>query len=121
MLQYLFIYTIHFLKDQITSFDKYHLTIGVSDFDLSLVKESISFLLEGNIDYEFRTTVTKNFHTIDDIENICSAIKGTKKYFIQNFVDSGNIIGDNLMPVNDDTLSKMLLSARKFVQNAQIR
>ena len=103
------------------SLDKYPLTIGCNNINIDDVIKSIDLLLEEKIDYEFRTTVTDNFHTPFDIEKICQKIKGAKKYFLQNFVDSGNIIGENIRPVSKDNLNEMLLCAKKFVKNAQIR
>lgn len=103
------------------SLDKYPLTIGCNNINIDDIIKSIDLLLEEKIDYEFRTTVTDNFHTPSDIEKICQRIKNTKKYFLQNFVDSGNIIGENIRPVKDEILTQMLLCAQKFVKNAQIR
>ena len=60
-------------------------------------------------------------HTPQDIEKIARCIKGAKKYFLQNFVDSGNIIGENLHPVDENILEKMEKAAKKSVPNAVIR
>lgn len=103
------------------SFEKYTLTAGKTLLDLSNIKKSIDYLLQGNIDYEFRTTVTAETHTPQDIEKIARCIKGAKKYFLQNFVDSGNIIGENLHPVDEIILEKMEKEAKKSVPNAVIR
>lgn len=103
------------------SFEKYTLTAGKTLLDLSNIKKSIDYLLQGNIDYEFRTTVTVETHTPQDIEKIARCIKGAKKYFLQNFVDSGNIIGENLHPVDENILEKMEKAAKKSVPNAVIR
>lgn len=103
------------------SLDKYALTAGCEKIKLNDIEESIDFLLSGAVDYEFRTTVVKELHTPEDIENLAKRIKGTKKYFLQNFVDSGNIIEDNLNPVDKETLETMRLCASKYVPTAEIR
>ena len=103
------------------TFEKYPQTAGTKALDIVNIKESIAFLLNGNVDYEFRTTVVNEFHTPDDIEVISSYIKGAKKYFIQNFLDSGNIIGENLHPVEEKILQKMKTAAQKNVPDARIR
>ncbi len=49
------------------------------------IKESINFIMNSGIDYEFRTTVAKNFISKDVIFNIGKMISGAKKYALQNF------------------------------------
>lgn len=103
------------------SMEKYPLTSGNQNLNLDLINESIDFLMEGTIDYEFRTTVVEELHTVSDIQAIGKRIRGAKKYFLQNFVDSGNIIEKNLHPVNEETIEKMELAAQEYVKPAKIR
>ncbi len=103
------------------SIAKYPQTSGCEKLDTNIIEESIDFLLSGKIDFEFRTTVVKELHTISDIQDIGVRIKDAPKYFLQNFVDSGHIIGENLSPVDEETLEKMLLAASEFVKSAEIR
>ena len=105
------------------SFEKYGETAGVPELRLDKIKESINFLLEGNVDYEFRTTVAKGLHTVGDIKALTQHIVGAKKYFLQNFQDSGNILGGSgcLGPVDESTLSAMFEQALTNVDNSKIR
>lgn len=103
------------------SFEKYAETSGQKSFDLSPILESIDFLMSGTIDYEFRTTVSSPLHTVSDIEKIAQHIVGAKKYFLQNYVDSGHILGKNLSPIDEKTLAEMEKTAQKYVKTAQIR
>ncbi len=105
------------------SFEKYGATAGVPCMDLSKVKDSIDFLLEGTVDYEFRTTVAEGLHTVEDIKVLTQHIVGAKKYFLQNFLDSGNILGKekNLAPVPENTLAAMLEAALVNIPDAKIR
>ena len=66
--------------------EKYGETVGVPDIDVSPVKKTVELLSLNKVDYEFRTTVVKRFHTKDDISRLCAAIKGAPRYFLQNFV-----------------------------------
>ena len=72
---------------------KYEMTSGSKM--LEQVKESVSYLLQDKVDYEFRTTVTGNLHTAADFEKIGQWIAGAKRYFLQKFVDSGSILNGN--------------------------
>ena len=101
--------------------DKYGETIGVSDFDISPIEQSVEFLLQGKVDYEFRTTVVKNFHTLDDIQDIVVWLKGAHKYFLQNFVDSGDLISGGLEPVSALLLKEMKEKASEFIPSVEIR
>ncbi len=75
------------------SFDKYPLTAGIPDFDSSPVIESVKLLLQGKVPYEFRTTLVAPLHTEADIEKIGLVVKGAENYFLQNFEDSGDLVG----------------------------
>ena len=101
--------------------EKYSVTVGVPEFDIHTVEESVSILMQGNVDYEFRTTVVKEFHAPEDIAGIGNWISGAPRYFLQNFVDSGNLIGHGLHSLEPSEMAHLLDVATPFVQNAQIR
>lgn len=101
--------------------DKYNLTVGIETSDLTKIEESVNFLLEGGIDFEFRTTVVKELHTLQDIENIAKWISGAPRYYLQNFTDSGDLIGQGMSRVETSVLNDMQNIAAKYVQNVEIR
>lgn len=101
--------------------EKYGKTAGMKNVSLSDIEKSINLLKLSGIDYEFRTTVVKELHTEEDISRIAEWIKDAKRYFLQNFEDSGNLIGENLSAVSKDVLERMKSSAKAFVENTQIR
>lgn len=101
--------------------EKYGLTVGKNDFDLSPIEKTVEFLLQGHVPYEFRTTIVKEFHTVSDIEKISHWIKGAQNYFLQNFVDSGNLIKEGLHAVEKETLQKMREIALKNLTKTEIR
>lgn len=72
---------------------KYGLTVGLPDFDLSPVAESAALLKEGRVPYEFRTTLVKGLHFPADADELGHFVAGAEKYFLQNFADSGNLVG----------------------------
>ncbi|MEE1225401.1 MAG: anaerobic ribonucleoside-triphosphate reductase activating protein [Clostridia bacterium] len=102
------------------SFEKYNETTGIST-DIDSIKESIEILINGNIDYEFRTTLVSGFHTPKDMQSIGEMIKGTKKYYLQNFADSGDILCPGLAPLGKDEMELMKKTAEKYVSVTQIR
>ncbi len=70
--------------------EKYAVTSGLNAevFDYSRVQESISFLLDNPVEYEFRTTVVKEFHTEEDLLEIAETLKGCSHWYLQQFQDT---------------------------------
>lgn len=101
--------------------EKYAETIGLKNLDLSKIEESVEFLKSGAVDYEFRTTVVEQFHTVEDIRAAAEWISGAKRYFLQNFVDSGELICEEVSGVNKETMLKMKSAAADFVPQTEIR
>ena len=101
--------------------EKYAETIGLESFDLKPVEESIELLAGSGVDHEFRTTVTQNFHTPEDMEKIALWIKGTPRYFLQNFVDSGSLIDSSCKGVTKAEMHEMLQRVKKHIPEAQLR
>lgn len=100
---------------------KYAETIGVPDFDITPIEKSVDFLLQNKVNFEFRTTIVDGLHTLDDIQDIVVWIKGTHKYFLQNFVDSGDLIKPDLKPVSAILLKEMQKKATEFIVSVEIR
>ncbi len=101
--------------------EKYGVTIGVDNFDVTPIEKSIELLKNGGVDYEFRTTVTADFHTLDDIENLARWIQGAPRYYLQNFEDSGNLIDGSCRGVSRDEMREMLKIAQKYIPGAELR
>lgn len=101
--------------------EKYAETIGLKNHDLSKIEESVEFLKSGAVDYEFRTTVVEQFHTVEDIRAAAEWISGAKRYFLQNFVDSGELICEEVSGVDKETMLKMKSAAADFVPQTEIR
>lgn len=102
--------------------EKYPLTCGLDDeYDLSAIEESVSFLMSGAVDFEFRTTLVDPLHDGDDIRLIGEWLCGEEKFFLQKFIDSGDLIGRGLSAFSDDTMREFFSILVKLVPNAQLR
>lgn len=86
--------------------DKYDKTIGLVSYDWYTIKESAAFLLSGAVDYEFRTTVVQELHEADDFVQIGQWLRGAKRYYLQSFVDSEQVLSKGL---HSPTLAQMKL------------
>lgn len=80
---------------------------------LENIQKSIKIIMNGDVDYEFRTTYVKGIHNVDDTKLIGEMIKGSKRYFIQNF-RSGKTI-DNSLSFNNSFTEKELSSIKKKI------
>lgn len=76
--------------------EKYGKTIGINNYALDKIEESINILINSDIPYEFRTTVVEDFHDNDSFKDITKWISKAKNYYLQCFVDSGNLIDSSI-------------------------
>ncbi len=104
------------------SFENYINATGNVKLNLEAINESIDFLLEGTVDYEFRTTVVKGIHTTQDIVSIAKHIKSAKRYYLQQYKPSNeNLSPDGLSEFSKEELNALLLEASKYTKNVNLR
>ncbi len=103
------------------SLDTYAITSGLEQVDLLKIEESVSYLKEGRIPYEFRTTVTKNFHSEEEFEKIGQWLQGADKYYLQSFVDSGDLINSKIQGYDEKEMNTFLEVVQKYIPNAELR
>jgi len=101
---------------------KYSETIGLENFNIKNVEKSVEYLMhQDKVDYEFRTTVTKEYHENTNFKKIGEWIQGAKHYYLQNFEDHGSCIKEGLHPVEKEQLIKMKEVIKPFIPNVEIR
>ena len=88
----------------------YHVLTGVHA-DLDGIRETAGWLLDGHLDYEFRTTVVRELHSEKDFQEISRWLSGAKAYYLQAYRDSDGVLrGRNEKlpgyPVSDDPGSR---------------
>ena len=72
------------IKNSISKYDITARPKGINNVT-KVIAESINLIMCNGIDYEFRTTVVKEFHELGDFREIDSMIKGASKYFLQPY------------------------------------
>ncbi len=108
--------------------DKYEEVVGVKT-DAEVISESIDILMDGEIEYEFRTTVCQELTGIDEIKAIGQRIKGANQYFVQNYrkvgVDTGAMLGadkrKHFTPHDKFRLEEFRDMAENYIANVGIR
>ena len=100
---------------------KYAETIGLMGINLESIMESISLLINGDVPYEFRTTVISQFHESEDFHEIGKMIQGAKKHYLQPFVDRDMVPDHSLSAPSHEELKEYLGISSKYVEFAAIR
>ena len=103
------------------SLEKYALTCGVLTVDTSVIERSISIIRKKAPDYEFRTTVVKEFHELNDFENIGVLLRGAKAYYLQQYVERDTVPDKSLHAPSNEDLLQYLDIAKTYVPNSSIR
>ena len=103
------------------SFKRYAETAGVSHLFIDLIKESISFLMEGKVPYEFRTTVVHELHSDEDFEEIGETLAGCQSYYLQTYSERGDIINPIFTPPSIDDMERYIKILRKTIKNVSLR
>ena len=91
--------------------------------DICKLRQSIEFLLQGNVPYEFRTTVVKALLNPEDILTIGQEIAGASQYFLQRFT-AGKLLNPGFVrktTYSDEELSKMCTQLQTYVNRCEIR
>lgn len=115
----------------------YALTSGLENdsFDICRIEESISLLLTSGISHEFRTTVTKELHNKERMENLGYWLSGlslkttgnhqfSSPYYLQNFKDSGSLvccIANRFHPVEPTELQDFVSLLQPYLPNTKLR
>ena len=100
---------------------RYGETAGLPGLELTPFRESVSYLLQGTVDYEFRTTVVREFHDADSFKAIGPWIAGAKRYFLQSFVDRDTVLQEGLHPWDGETLEGFADLVRPYVEQVELR
>lgn len=101
---------------------KYGETVGLtSNFNTKNIEQSVEYLMNCGIDYEFRTTVVDEYFDAKSFVEIGKWIKGAKKYYLQYFVESEKVIKKGLHPAGKEKMKSYLEIVKKDVENSYIR
>lgn len=101
--------------------DWYPVVAGIPSLQIDRIDESIRFLKDCGIPYEFRTTVVSELHTAEDFKKIGPWIAGCPNYYLQNFTDSGNVLEDGFSACSKEQLLEFADIVRPFVGSVSLR
>ena len=100
---------------------KYQTCAGVDNVNVLEVDKSIHLIMESGVDYEFRTTVTKELHSENDIADIADWIKGAKRYYLQTFKDTEGTLREGMTAYSEEQMTALMHIASPLVKEIFVR
>lgn len=85
------------------------------------IKTSAALLMQGRVDFEFRTTLVRELQDESDMISIGKWLAGEEKYFLQTYRDEGDLIVGGFTSYNKEETEQLLAALREYIPNAEIR
>lgn len=112
----------HVAMDIKTSRKNYPSICGVPDLDIAPILESVDFLLQNNVSYEFRTTVVAELHGEEDFKDIALWLENAScTYFLQQYKDSPSVIQTGFTPPSLESLRLFQSIVTPYIRDVQLR
>jgi pyruvate formate lyase activating enzyme len=105
----------------------YAQTVGLETMDLAPIEETLRFLIDGNVDYELRTTLVSQLHSDASIQDMGQWLgslvteKKPNKLFLQSFVDRDTVLFAGLTAPETETTQRFAKILEPFVEAVTIR
>ena len=100
---------------------RYAQTVGAAEFDLAPIEKSVSFLLRGIVDYEFRTTAVAEFHDDASFLSLADWLAGARRYYIQRFQPRDTVLRAGLSAPTEAQLRRWAELVRPKIPAVEIR
>ena len=81
-------------------------TAGCSQINIENIKKSIKIIKNSGVNYEFRTTLVKEYHSEQSIKEMANLVKDSKQLYLQKFVDREGVIKKGLHDVSIEEANK---------------
>ncbi len=112
----------YFAMDIKNDRENYAKIIGFDSYDTAKIQQTIDFFINGKVDYEFRTTLIKEYHSLENIISIGKWIKGAKNYFLQKFKNTdGCIDSSSLTPIDNQQVVLYLNTLKEYIPSVKSR
>lgn len=103
-----------------SSREGYSRVAGV-DVDIDKIEQSVRIIMQSGVPYEFRTTVVKELHTEDDFHKMADWLEGAENFYLQGFIDSGDVISGELHGYDKSEMINLLNVMKMKIPSAKIR
>jgi len=96
-------------------------TTSGAKLDVGNIIESAELIKTSNIDYEFRTTVVKGYHTENTIADICTFLDGAKRLVLQKYKSVENPISGDCQACSDTEMDLFKAICRPHFKEVAVR
>ena len=92
--------------------------VPLSREKLAEVQSSIQILLDGKVDYEFRTTLVPSLIREEEVYELARKIRGARRYTLQNFNPRDPLESDlkKVAPWDEETLRRMQTRVNEIIK-----
>ncbi len=98
----------------------YGKTIGMVDYDFTPIRQSVDYVLSGSVDYAFKISLTKEFHSLETVKELAQWIDGAKKIIVDTNVDARKTIQRGVHPMDTETFEQAIQIFQQHVQIVEI-
>lgn len=99
----------------------YGKTCGNDAVKIDKISETITLLINSGIEYEFRTTIVKEFHENTDFDELGKFIKGAKKLYLQKFVERDGCLIKGLHEIDENTVKGYKEKLSSYIEKVELR
>lgn len=106
------------VKGPLTSYSRF---CGGNFRNTQAISDSITLLKSNVIPYEFRTTVAKGLHTMEDIVALGRLLEHSQTLYLQNFISSKDVPDKRLESFSAEELVQVKEALQPFISHVHIR
>lgn len=96
-------------------------TAGLKQLDFSRIEQSVSCIQASGVPYEFRTTVVRELHTLQDFLQIGRWLSGSQSYFLQSYAETAQVLQPGFHSYTKEELLTFAEALKPFIPNTSLR
>lgn len=104
-----------------SSQENYQKIANIPSFKIANIEESVSYIMNSRVMYEFRTTIVEELHSLETIISIGNWIQGCNAYFLQNFQESDQVLMKGFHSHDKKTLETFINHLNPQIPSVSLR
>ncbi|MEA4812515.1 MAG: anaerobic ribonucleoside-triphosphate reductase activating protein [Anaerolineaceae bacterium] len=99
----------------------YAATCGLQRVDLARISRSIQLIQQSGVEFEFRTTLTQQYHPLESLKDIVKWNLGQSPLYLQNFQCQATVPDQSLLPIPQENLQKIMDALQPVLPGIRLR
>ena len=104
-----------------SNYDLYPEITRINNINIEKIKKSIQIIKTKAPNYEFRTTVIKGIHNLDNLKDIINIIGKDSNYYLQKFIISENVPLKSLNEYSDNEMLEIKEALKNYCPLISVR